>query len=906
MGASYSGSKTGSSLDLSRLRLPHVRRVLRNGLTVVVVARPAHGLVGINVAYHVGSKDEQPGKTGLAHIVEHLMYAGSEHHPESYLPTLERLGATTINANATEDYTTYFATIPAFALSSALWLESERMAHLLGALTQANLNRQREIVRNELRERSSLPFGDVGRLIRANTYPDNHPYRWSPLGNLEDLDSITTSDVREWFERFYGASNAMLVIAGDVTAEVVFDQVEKFFEGVSPGTTVERWKRWELSRHGSKKKVLYRPGALASVYKVWNVAPWSSSDHALLELVGEILSGPRGSLLAVKLSAMAETPVDVSFELSDGELSSQLIIRAHKVPPDQARSISDAIEQEVTRFIRHGAPQENLYSARLTRVKDLLFKLERLTGPASLTEAIVKGELFAGDPAFYVQRIEQIANADSEQLLDAAARWLSGGCFTLEILPAASRTFSSSNAKVYEPPMPFPGHDSHRFTGPRVGSLQLDNGLKVFYSPSAAAPLVVLRAIVKGGLLGDFASRKGLAAVTVAMLCRAATGPNRAPHVSQLSLRGTSLRGSVGLDTITLEISSLDIFTKEAFEVLAESLTGAKFDPDDLERQKKQLIAQIETEKSHPLGLLKRVMPHLMFDPSHPWAQPFSGSGFVSDVNAISIEEVEGFHERWFRPELSSLIVIQPDSDGLNELMAQAFTKWGKQRTDFTVMPEAPAARVSRPSLVSVLVMPSAEQSIIAMGSLAPALKSPQAAAWQIASALVAEMLSSRLNSRLREEDGWSYGVRTLTLPTRAERPYLIYAAVDKERTGTALEKMIRELEKLVGPEAIGDEEFERARAWVASKIMALSESSLQLADALESLAIGELEPDYYERLLSDIARLAPEDIRYVLKTVLDPQVVSWLTICEPKIAAQQIGSLGYRIELLELANLLS
>jgi zinc protease len=228
-------SKDASNTPGADIDIPYTKFVLSNGLTLIVHEDHKAPIVAVNVWYHVGSKNEKAGRTGFAHLFEHLMFNGSENFNDDYFQPFERVGATDMNGTTSEDRTNYFENVPASALDMALWMESDRMGHLMGAVDQARLDEQRGVVQNEKRQNENEPYGMAEELMTAATYPAGHPYSWTVIGSMEDLNAASVEDVQEWFKTYYGAANAVLVVAGDTDPQTAKAKVEKYFGDIPAG-----------------------------------------------------------------------------------------------------------------------------------------------------------------------------------------------------------------------------------------------------------------------------------------------------------------------------------------------------------------------------------------------------------------------------------------------------------------------------------------------------------------------------------------------------------------------------------------------------------------------------------------------------------------------------------------------
>src|SRR6267378_2228394 len=265
------------------IKIAYEKFVLPNGLTVIVHEDHKAPIVAVNTWYHVGSKNEKPGKTGFAHLFEHLMFGGSEHSKDRYIDAMERIGATDLNGTTNSDRTNYFENVPTSALDMTLWLESDRMGHLLGSFDEKTLTLQRGVVQNEKRQGENQPYGVTRQLITQNTYPAGHPYSWTTIGDMADLDAASMKDVQEWFKTYYGPSNVVLVLAGDINAKTAREKVEKYFGDIPSGPPVAHQQVWVAKMTGTHRQVVQDRVPQARIYKVWNIPEYGSAEGDYLD-----------------------------------------------------------------------------------------------------------------------------------------------------------------------------------------------------------------------------------------------------------------------------------------------------------------------------------------------------------------------------------------------------------------------------------------------------------------------------------------------------------------------------------------------------------------------------------------------------------------------------------------------
>ncbi|HXE82447.1 MAG TPA: pitrilysin family protein, partial [Gemmatimonadales bacterium] len=295
------GTKRAAPAAQAAVTIPYQKFVLKNGLTLLVHEDHKAPIVAVNIWYHVGSKNERPGRTGFAHLFEHLMFNGSEHFNTDYFQALEPLGATDLNGTTNEDRTNYFQNVPTSALDVVLWMESDRMGHLVGVIDQGRLDEQRGVVQNEKRQGENEPYGKVDLLMTEGTYPAGHPYSWSVIGSMEDLNAAKLDDVKEWFKTYYGPNNAVIVLAGDITPDVARQKVEQYFGDIPAGPPIAKQDTWIARRSGTHREVMQDRVPQGRIYKEWNIPEFGSADADYLDMVTDVLAQGKTSRLYKRL-----------------------------------------------------------------------------------------------------------------------------------------------------------------------------------------------------------------------------------------------------------------------------------------------------------------------------------------------------------------------------------------------------------------------------------------------------------------------------------------------------------------------------------------------------------------------------------------------------------------------------
>src|SRR5690348_5479816 len=338
--------------------IPFKEFTLDNGLTVIVHEDHKAPIVAVNLWYHVGSKNEKPGKTGFAHLFEHLMFGGSEHAKGRYIDAMEKIGATDLNGTTNNDRTNYFENVPTSALDYTLWMESDRMGFLLGQLDQKTLDLQRGVVQNEKRQGENQPYAVSFQLRTQNTYPAGHPYSWTVIGEMADLNAASMDDVKEWFKTYYGPSNVVIVLAGDIDAKAAKEKVEKYFGNIPAGPPVGHQQVWIAKMTGTHRQAVQDRVPQARIYKVWNIPEYGNADSVYLDMVSDVLSTGKSSRFYKRLiyDDQIATGADAGVDLN--EIAGQFLVQATARPGQNLAQVEKELDEELARFLKDGPTAE--------------------------------------------------------------------------------------------------------------------------------------------------------------------------------------------------------------------------------------------------------------------------------------------------------------------------------------------------------------------------------------------------------------------------------------------------------------------------------------------------------------------------------------------------------------------
>ncbi|MDH3533697.1 MAG: insulinase family protein, partial [Gammaproteobacteria bacterium] len=502
--------------EVPDIDIPFDKFRLDNGLTVVVHEDRKAPIVAVGVWYKVGSKDEPPGKTGFAHLFEHLMFNGSENYNDEYFKPFEQVGATAMNGTTWFDRTNYFQNVPTSALDMALWMESDRMGHLLGVITQEKLDNQRGVVQNEKRQGENQPYGLVEYRVLEGLFPAGHPYRHSTIGSMEDLDAASVDDVHQWFKDYYGAANAVLVLAGDIDAATARPLVEKYFGDIPAGPPVRQLKAWVPERSHDTFETLYDRVPQVRSYRYWAVPGRIMEQRYLLELAASVLGSGKNSRLYQALVYRNQLAVSVSVSVEAHQLASLFSIDVTLKPDASLETVNGIIDAEMARFLAEGPEAEELERAKTKINAGSVRGLERIGGFGGKATTLAQGELYAGDPAFFLTGLEWINAASPKAVQAVAADWLSDGRYQLDVLPFGEYATAAPGVDR-SLGLPAVG-DMPDLAFPDIQRAELANGLQVVLAERHTVPVVNIALQFDAGYAADTFGKLGASSFTMAML----------------------------------------------------------------------------------------------------------------------------------------------------------------------------------------------------------------------------------------------------------------------------------------------------------------------------------------------------------------------------------------------------
>ncbi|GAB3043496.1 M16 family metallopeptidase [Stenotrophomonas tumulicola] len=888
---------------VAKVDIPFEQFTLPNGLRVVVHTDRKAPIVAVNVWYHVGSKDEPAGRTGFAHLFEHLMFQSSENHDGEYFEPFKQVGATGQNGTTNTDRTNYFENVPTTALDMALWMESDRMGHLLGAIDQAALDEQRGVVQNEKRQGENQPYGQVWTQLNRALYPKGHPYHHSVIGSMNDLNAASLDDVKTWFRTWYGPNNAVLVLAGDIDLATAKDKVARYFGNIPAGPSMAQPTVDVAARPADTREVMTDKVPQVRIYRAWNVAEVGTRDVDQLQLLAQVLGGAKSSRLGKRLEHEEKLVDNVSAGAFTSQLGSNFMVMATVKQGVDPAKVEAIIDEEIERLVAEGPSADELARAKTAFRAGFIRGIERIGGFGGKADALAECTVYTGDPGCFRESLKNIDQSSAADLRTVGGKWLAKGSHTLVVEPG-ERVALEEEASQSPKPFELPAVDSKystlpaqvdRSTGvpqtnqfpelkfPELQRATLKNGTRVILAERHEIPVVQFSYQFPGGFSADQDRKPGTANFAMSLMTEGAGDLGSLAFADAADALGADLGASAGLDFSTVDLSALKENLAPSLGLYATLLRQPRFDQSEIDRVKGSWIAGIAQEKANPTASAMRVLPPLLYGKGHPYAIPFTGSGDEAAIASLTRDELVDFHRDWLRPEEGTLIVVGDTT--LKEIVPLLERQLGDWKSEGPAPKVKAAVDVALPSAPRVFLIdqPGAVQANLFAGQVVPSSVDPESIRFDIANGVLGGDFTSRLNMNLREDKHWSYGARSSASSTVGQRPWMAMAPVQIDKTGPALAEMRKEiLEFANGSKPASAAEVARIRNIQTLSLPGAYETASSVLGTIGSLVQFQRPDDYVFQRKAEIETMTPAQVQQAAGAI-KPEALTWVVVGDLK-----------------------
>ncbi len=870
--------------------IPFTKFTLDNGLTVIVHEDHKAPIVAVNIWYHVGSKNEPEGRSGFAHLFEHLMFNGSENYNTDFFKGTELLGATDQNGTTNSDRTNYFQNVPTTALDSILWLESDRMGHLLGAIDQARLDEQRGVVQNEKRQGENQPYGRVFNAITAATWPDEHPYGHTVIGSMDDLNAADLETVQQWFRDYYGAANAVIVLAGDITPEVAREKVQRYFGDIPSGPPVTQPQRMIHRMVGEQREVMYDRVGQPRLYKVWNMTPTGEADTDYLGMLADVLSSGRSSRLYKRLVIDDQLATSVQASAGGREIAGQFFVVATAKAGGDLGRIEAIIDEEIARLLRDGPTADELERVRTQTAAGYIRGLERIGGFGGKSDRLAASEVFQGDPGAWRESYQRVVAASPANLTEAGRRWLTDGSYSLEVLPFPDYTVAATDVDR-SAGLP-PAGPAPQAMFPDVESGQLSNGLKVMLVHRDSVPTVSMNLVLDAGAVVDPDDKLGLGQLAPEVMTNGTDELTALEISDRLQLLGATLGAGSGTNSTNVSMTALTARLEPSLDLFADVILNPAFRESDFQRVQSQQIAGIQQARRNPGAIARRVLSRELYGPESPYGRLASGT--EETVSAITPADAEAWHQTWFRPDNATLVVVGDTSLAeLTPKLERAFSEWRAPAGPMPAKPgPADAPEVEGPPRI-LIVDRAGPQSTILAGRVVDAFDPATEPAIDTMNTALGGAFTSRINMNLREDKGWSYGAGGGVPFGRGERIYMVSAGVQSDKTAESLVELRRELTEVVGSRPLTEAEIAAARANMVQGMAGNWETNGAIVGELYNMVVWGVPHDYYETYAQRVAAMDAGRATEAAREIVGSGPTTWVVVGDRASIEDKIRALG-------------
>ncbi len=879
------------------MNIAYEKHTLSNGLDVLMHVDRSIPVAAVNVWYHVGSQNEEPDRTGFAHLFEHIMFKGSKHHMVEYFMPLQEVGAS-INGSTTTDRTNYYEDVPAEYLEMALWLEADRMGFLLDAFDQDSFDTEVDVVRNERRQSyENRPYGLSGQEIRKALFPPNHPYNWQTIGSHEHLEAATLEDVKDFFRRFYAPNNASISIAGDIDVEETKKLVERYFGDLPPAPPVARLQRWAPQMTDEVRLELGDSVQLPRIFFAWVGPPRFDVDEAPLDVLMAILGEGRSSRLYHALVYEKQIARAAEAYYHAMEIAGELRIDATLAPEAKLADVEASLLEEVARLQNEPPQQDEVQRAINTLEAHYVRQLESVGGFGGRADLLNFYNVFTGDPGRLnsdFERYQAVTPADVQRV---AKQYLTKGRVRLVINP--KEEVSPSQVEIDRYVKPGPG-TQRRFVPPTPRRLKIAGGLDLLVVEKHEVPLVAAGVYFPGGAVIDPDNAPGLSSFSGRLLIEG-TKTRNSTQIAQES-DFIAAHPNIGIDRENAFVSTeaLTRHWPQALELLTDVVANPTFPETEVDRVRRERVTDLRRLRDDANGIAERVSNGLLYGRDTPHGHPISGR--EGAVEHMQQADAIAQHKRQFLASRPTFLVVgDVDTDTVAKELEAAFGGWAKE-SDASAGLDVAAERGK--TTIYLVDKPGAAQSVIAAAQVGVPRNHPDFQALQVMNMAFGGQFTARLNMNLREDKGYTYGYRARFDWRRAVSTFLAGGAVQTDVTREALDETLKEFRDLVGGRPIDADEFDKAQKGMVRGFPPTFETPSQVLRRLLDIVHFDLPDDHFAGQVARIEAVTLEDVNRVATTHVDPEALNIVIVGDRAKIEGPLSEVGLPIVHLDYEGL--
>jgi zinc protease len=913
---------SGCSQNSTEFKISYKQYKLDNGLNVILHEDKSDPIVSIAILYHVGSNREVKGRTGFAHLFEHMMFQESQHVGQDQLFKKIQGSGGTLNGGTWKDGTVYFEIVPRNALEMALWLESDRMGFLLPTVTQESFENQQEVVQNEKRQSyDNRPYGHTSYVIDKLMYPENHPYNWQTIGEMEDLQNATLADVHEFYNKWYGPNNATLVVAGDFNEEQTKEWIEKYFGELNPSDKVEDMNAMPVVLKETKR-AYYEDNFAESpeLNMVFPTVEQYTKDAYALDFLGELLAGNKKSPLYKVIVEEKKLAPSVSAYQGSGEIAGTFDIRIRTFPDKKLSDVEEAINEAFILFEKEGFTEKDLERVKARSETNFYNGISSIFSKSFQLAAYNE---FAGSPGFITTDLQNTTDVTKEDVLRVYNKYIKDKPYVLtSFVPKGKSELIADNSVVFpiseeiiekqddvalhegeqvkaedfevkvvkssfdrseEPPM---GPDPS-LNVPTVWSAELSNGIKAYGIEQNELPLVDFSITIKGGMLLDDMNKIGVANLITDEMMEGTKNKTPIELEEAIDDLGASLSMYTTKESIVIRANCLTSKFNDTYKLVEELLFEPRWDEKEFARIKDETIESINRSKTNPSSVASYVFNKMIYGENSILSN--STVGTIQSVEAITIDDLKNYYEKNFAPELAFITfagdISESTAMGVFKSLEQ---KWKRKNVEF---PSVNIPEKSTTAKMYFVDFPGAKQSAIRIGVLGLRYTDPDFYKATVMNYKLGGSFNGRVNMILREEKGYTYGARTGFNGSMFPGTFVASSNVRTNTTYESTKIFFNEMKAY--REGIPEEELEFTKNALIKSNARRFETLGALRGMLDNIAKYNLPFDYVKDRENEVKNMTLEEHRELARKYINPDIMTCVIAGDAKTQLAKLKDLG-------------
>tara|TARA_A100001037_G_scaffold306871_2_gene357974 strand:- start:12317 stop:14971 length:2655 start_codon:yes stop_codon:yes gene_type:complete len=873
------------------LKIPYEKITLNNGLDLILHEDHSIPFISVNTWFHVGSKNENSGQTGFAHLFEHIMFEGSKNHNESFFKPLQEIGAT-LNGSTSSDRTNYWENIPSNYLELVLWLESDRMGFLLDALDEKRFNIQREVVKNERRENyENQPYGMAHLILQSKLFPTPHPYNWPTIGYMEDLDSAHLSDVKNFFNKYYHPSNASISIAGDINKEQTIKLVEKYYGPIPPGKEINKIHQIDSQLKGNVILSERDKVTLPKLYIAWPTVPDFKLHQPELELLSIILGYGKSSRLYKKLVYETQIAKDINVYQYSQEIAGEFVIEVTANKNHTLSEIEFLIEEELKSIQEKPINYDEILKSKNIIKAQFIRQLEKCGGFGGKADQLNYYNIMANDPNKINSDLERYMNVTPESLHGSILHNLKSNSVKLSILPEKNLKYTKIDIIRTNKPKP---KILSNFEIPVPKSIKLNNGLNILHIQKSNLPLIEISLIFNAGSIYDPKNLPGLSYIAGLMLNEGTSNFSSQDIAHKLEILGSHLNIEIRKESIEIQINT----TKENFvptiQILSDIIQCSTYPQTEIDRLIAETTVDLNRINDNPSIIASRGIQSLLYGNETPYGHPIKGNN--ESVKSINQKNIYDYCKRFITPSNTYLLIAGDINEKETfENLDKYFGKWPISSSNLTnkFEPNIPANTESK---IYIIDKPGAAQSLIRIAHLTIPRKHSEFLPLSFNNYLFGGHFAARLNMNLRQDKGYTYGFSSAIQWSSVNSPFISGGSVDTTVTKESILETIKEYSELNSSRLVSKKEFNITKQSILKNLPNQFETLRQIIRQISNIPLFNLDLNYYSKLPDQLNQLTLDEIIEVSKKRILADQLKILIVGDYQKIISEIETIGLPI----------